>query len=125
MTDNLCNKQTENNDVEYANKWKIPFSKHRIMFGNEIPEDKTINNVMLKSIASGGDVFKARVAYGNINTYKMRSLAWIFANNLPRHNHENADCFQNMLYFNFPCKFVEDPDIERSEFYVTKRMTMI
>lgn len=120
-TKNLCIKATEGSDVEYANKWRIPFAEKRIMFGNEIPENKKIDNTMLKSIASGGDDFQARKAAEHIRSYKMRALSWIFTNDLPDSDKDNADCFQNMLYFTFPCAFVDDVEKEKSQLYTVKK----
>lgn len=121
VTSNLCC-ESSSGDQEYANKWLIDFDKYRIMIGNEIPEDKSINNTLLKTISSGGDTFMARKANAHISMYRTRSLPIIFTNDLPDPKNNSSDCLQNMLYFTFPCKFVDEPTDDQSTLYKARKI---
>lgn len=115
-TSNLC-VADNSSDAEYGNKWLIEFDNKRIMFGNEIPDDKTLNGKIIKQIASGGDEVKARKAYENISSIRMRSLMWLFGNDIPDFPKRSRDCLNNCLYFTFPCVFSDNENAQSSTIY--------
>jgi hypothetical protein len=112
---NLLNEH-QHGDQEKNNRWMIDFSKKRLIFGNEIvfTEGSYINGTTIKQIASGGDVFKARLLYNEPFDIKMRAFLLLCFNDMPEVR--PSDALSNLLYFNFPTKFGD-----RSDFATTRK----
>lgn len=109
--ENFLYKPTDN-DPEKRLKFLYEWSSKRVVLGNELDnqKDTVLSSSLVKRSASGGDIQKARILYGNSMDIRVRAHINGFFNDMPKF--DNTDVFKNVLFFNFPSVFLTPEETE-------------
>jgi hypothetical protein len=93
-------------DQAKANSWQVALKDCRVIFSNEIKigGGATIDGNVIKELASGGDEVTGRQNRQDEFTFKLQSLPWIMANDIPRIKPLD-DAVSNRIAF-VPMKYV-------------------
>ena len=90
----------------------------RILLGNKIAINNTMDGNLIKKICSGGDKIQMRTNYVNEIDVRIQGTLILFNNDMPKV--EPCDVFQKLVPFSLPSKFVDEiteEDLKRNPHY--------
>ena len=112
-TSDLLQKDSDYDAKQLA--WVIPLRNCRVILGNEVDKKKknnvSVNTKLIKSLASGGDLIKARLLHENIIEFFPNFIMFFCANDGLKVDEENQDVFENYEEFSYKSKFVEKDEL--------------
>ena len=112
-TSDLLQKDSDYDAKQLA--WVIPIKNCRVILGNEVDKKKknnvSVNTKLIKSLASGGDLIKARLLHENIIEFFPNFIMFFCANDGLKVDEENQDVFENYEEFSYKSKFVEKDEL--------------
>lgn len=112
----ICNSTGNNIDHARNNMWLIDHIYSRLVFSNEIPvsnekEEKMLDGIKIKSLASGGDIQTVRGLYQAPYDVIFGGRLIFFLNDLPKIT--PADANQTLSLFKFPNTYVDSDKYNR------------
>ena len=107
-----------NGDEAKKLSWLYHAQYARVLLGNEIANNNVMDGNLIKKICSGGDKIQLRTNYVNEINVRIQGTLILFNNDMPKV--EPADCFQKLIPFSLPSKFVDEitqDDIKKNPHY--------
>lgn len=109
---NLVYNKFGNPEPARALSWVVNVYNSRLIISNEIgdaDENITLNGILIKMLASGGDTIKGRVIFQKEFEFIPQFLMMIYSNRLCEV--KPNDALENLEQFNFKSKFVDEDEL--------------